>query len=247
MGNRTPPSVPPAAAVKTLRRSALVLAGVSAAVALGFFVLTRAVVGGRTTDLDRAILLAMRTPGDLADPIGPLWFEEVCRDFTALGGLAVLFVVIATATAFFWLASMRHAAVYVAAVCFTAILLNVALKSAFSRPRPELAPHRVVVYSSSYPSGHSAASAAVYLTLGMMAASSVPRRRLKALFLGVAFFITGVVGASRVYLGVHWPTDVVAGWAVGFAWALVCWCVASWLQDAGVLEREVHGVTHNDR
>jgi undecaprenyl-diphosphatase len=93
---------------------------------------------------------------------------------------------------------------------------------------------------SSFPSGHSMLSAAVYLTLGLVASRFVPRRRLKALLLTSAILVTGAVGASRVYLGVHWPTDVLAGWAVGAAWALVCWCTAAWLQDYGVLEQDIY-------
>lgn len=218
---------------------ALALAGLAAGLAIAFFSLSRAVVRGSTDDVDRRILLAMRNAGDVADPIGPRWVEEVGRDFTALGGVAVLSMIVVVVTVFFWLASMRHAAVYVAVACVSAMLLSSGLKRAFDRPRPDLVPHGAFVYTSSFPSGHSTMSATVYLTLGMVASRFVPRRRLKALFLAVAVLLTGAVGVSRVYLGVHWPTDVLAGWSVGAAWALVCWCAAMWLQDRGVLEREV--------
>lgn len=219
--------------------SALVLAAISAALAVGFFSLSRAVVRGSTGDLDERILLAMRHADNLADPIGPRWVEEVGRDFTALGGVAVLSLISATAVTFFWLASMRRAAIYVGIASVGAILLATALKQSFDRPRPDLVPHGSMVYTSSFPSGHSTMAAAVYLTLGMVASRFVPRRRVKVLLIGVAILVTGAVGVSRVYLGVHWPSDVLAGWAVGTSWALVCWCVTIWLQDHGVIEQDL--------
>jgi undecaprenyl-diphosphatase len=230
----------PTSAERRLRRSALVLAAISAILAIGFFALSRAVIRGRTANIDRRILLGMREPGDLSDPIGPRWFEEACRDMTALGGGTVLVLLCALVTAFFWLAGMRRAAVYVAIAVCGAALLSSGLKLAFERQRPDLVPHGQHVYTSSFPSGHSMLAAAVYLTLGLVASRFVPRRRLKALFLVAAVLVTGAVGFSRVYLGVHWPSDVLAGWAVGAAWALVCWCIAAWLQDYGVLEQDIY-------
>jgi undecaprenyl-diphosphatase len=217
---------------------ALVLAALSALLAVGFLSISRAVVAGRTDDLDERLLLAMREPGDLSDPVGPRWVEELGRDMTSLGGVAVLTLITGFATSFFWLSSMHHGAVYIAAASLTAMLLSSGLKQAFDRPRPDLVPHGVVVYTSSFPSGHSTMAAAVYLTLGLVASRFVSRRRLKALFLASAVLITGAVGVSRVYLGVHWPTDVLAGWAIGAAWALLCWCAAVWLQARGMIERE---------
>jgi undecaprenyl-diphosphatase len=220
-------------------RSALVLAVISAALAIGFFSLSRAVVRGSTGDFDERILLAMRVPGDLADPIGPRWVEEVGRDFTALGGVAVLGLITATVVSFFWLSSMRRAAIYVGVASVGGLLLATALKHSFDRPRPDLVPHGAMVYTSSFPSGHSTMAAAAYLTLGMVASRFVPRRRLKVLLIGVAMLVTAAVGVSRVYLGVHWPSDVLAGWAVGASWALVCWCATIWLQDHGVIEQDL--------
>jgi undecaprenyl-diphosphatase len=238
-----PPPQPvavPTPAERRLRRSALILAALSAAFALGFLVLSRAVVGGRTENVDRQVLLAMREADDPTDPIGPRWFEEACRDMTALGGGTALAILCVLVVAFFWLAGMRHAAVYVAIAVIGAGLLSAGLKQAFDRPRPDLVPHGQHVYTSSFPSGHSILSAAVYLTLGLVASRFVPRRRLKALLLTAAALVTAAVGASRVYLGVHWPSDVLAGWAVGAAWALLCWCAAAWLQDYGVLEQDIY-------
>jgi uncharacterized protein (DUF885 family)/membrane-associated phospholipid phosphatase len=229
----------PTLAERRLRRSALVLAVVSAILAVSFMALSRAVVKGRTEDVDRNILLAMREPTDSTDPVGPLWFEEACRDITALGGTTVLTLLSATVIAFFWLAGIQRASAYGAIAILSALLLSHSLKAAFDRPRPDLVPHGSHVYNSSFPSGHSTMSAAVYLTMGLVAARFVARRRLKALLLATALLVTAAVGASRVYLGVHWPTDVLAGWFVGAAWALVCWCTAAWLQDRGILEQDL--------
>jgi undecaprenyl-diphosphatase len=220
-------------------RAAIILAMLSMLLAAGFYGLSRAVQRGVTADVDTNILLAMREPNDPSDPIGPRWFEEMERDVTALGGVAVIALLTAVVTAFFWLSSMHRAAVYVALASLGALLISTGLKQLFDRPRPELTPHGMTVYTSSFPSGHSTMSAAVYLTLGMVASRFVKRRRLKVLFVGVAMLVTAAVGVSRVYLGVHWPTDVLAGWAVGLSWALLCWSTATWLQDRGMVEPEV--------
>jgi undecaprenyl-diphosphatase len=217
---------------------ALALAALAVLLAIGFFWISRAVAAGRMENLDERLLLAMRESDDLSDPVGPKWVEEVGRDFTSLGGVAVLTLITCIATAFFWLASMHHGAVYIAAASVTAMLLSSTLKGVFDRPRPDLVPHEAAVYSSSFPSGHSTMAAAVYLTLALVASRFVPRRRVKALFLVAAIFVTGAVGVSRVYLGVHWPSDVLAGWAIGAAWALLCWCAAVWLQAHGMIEQE---------
>jgi undecaprenyl-diphosphatase len=235
-----PPTVSPATLARhqRLTRSALVLAGLSALLAVGFYTLSRAVVRGATGDLDRRAVLAMRNASDLSDPHGPRWVEEVGRDFTALGGVAVITLLTATVVAFFWLSNMHRAATYVAVATVGAVIISTGLKELFARPRPNLVPHGSHVYLSSFPSGHSAIAAAAYLTLGLVASQFVVKRRLKVLFIGVAMFVTGAVGVSRVYLGVHWPSDVLAGWAVGLSWALVCWIAAVWLQDHGVVEPE---------
>jgi undecaprenyl-diphosphatase len=116
------------------------------------------------------------------------------------------------------------------------MLLSTLLKMGFDRPRPDLVPHGALVYTASFPSGHATLSAVVYLTLGALLARVQPRLVLKLYLLGLAILLTVMVGVSRVYLGVHWPTDVLAGWAVGAAWALLCWATALWLQRRGRVE-----------
>lgn len=85
---------------------------------------------------------------------------------------------------------------------------------------------------SSFPSGHSKLSAVTYLTLGGLLARMHPQPWVKTYLLLLATLLTFLVGVSRVYPGVHWPTDVLAGWAAGAAWALLCWLFAGWLQQA---------------
>ena len=118
-------------------------------------------------------------------------------------------------------------------------LLSFVLKAAFDRPRPELVPHLMRAYFSSFPSGHSMMSAVVYGTLGSILTTLVQHRGLKLYFLLLAATLAGLVGISRVYLGVHYPTDVLAGWAAGLAWATFCWLLGRSLKRTGAIEPTV--------
>jgi undecaprenyl-diphosphatase len=190
---------------------------------------------GETHAFDRAVMLALRHPGDPADPLGPAWIEFIARDITALGGTAVLVLLTLAALGFLLLSRRWGAALFVALAMVGGTLLSNALKSVFDRPRPDLVPHAVEVSSASFPSGHAMLSAVAYLTLGALVAEVLPQRRFRIYLLLWAVFLTLVVGTSRVYLGVHWPTDVLAGWSIGAAWALLCASVAYWMQRRGVL------------
>jgi undecaprenyl-diphosphatase len=140
------------------------------------------------------------------------------------------------AATYLLLEGKRHAALFVTLAVGSGWLLSSLFKLAFDRPRPDLVPHGVYVYSTSFPSGHAMMSAVTYLTLGALLARLHRPRALKAFFLGIAVVLTVVVGLSRVYLGVHWPTDVVAGWAAGSVWASACWLVALVFQRRGKVE-----------
>lgn len=198
------------------------LAGFAAAgAALWAFLAIADEVGENATGaIDRAILLALRTPGHPEDPIGPRTFEEAMRDVTALGGFTflTLFVVISVAALLFY--NRRRQAVVLAATVLLAEMSADLLKLVYNRPRPELVPHGSYVYSHSFPSGHSTISAATFLTMAAVLSSLEPRRRAKAFVFTVAILMTMAVGLSRIYLGVHWPTDVLGGWTLGAAWAL---------------------------
>jgi undecaprenyl-diphosphatase len=192
---------------------------------------------GDSPDVDRRILLSLREKANVADPIGPRGLEEVGRDITALGGVAVLTLLTAAVVGYLLLVRKPRAAAFVTVAICGAAGLSLALKGVFERPRPDLVPHLSYVTSSSFPSGHSMLSASVYLTLGALLARQEESSILKAYFLIVAISITFLVGLSRVYCGVHWPTDVVGGWAAGSAWAAGCWLLARRLQRQKTLER----------
>lgn len=199
----------------------LVVLAVSAAV-WGFVELAGEVVEGDTTAFDDRILLTLRTPGDLADPIGPHWIEETARDVTGLGGVWILLGIVVVTAGYFLLARRWRVALMVVLANAGGTALTFGLKHGFDRPRPELVPHETVVYTTSFPSGHAMMSAIVYLTLGTMIARVQPTRGLKVYVIGIACLLTLLIGTSRIYLGVHYPTDVLAGWMGGAAWALLC-------------------------
>ncbi len=204
--------------------------------ALGFFLLAGEVVEGDTKAFDETILLALRTPGDMNNPIGPAWFEELARDMTALGGVGVLTLL--TFAVAGYLALSRHISTmwFLLIAIGSGTLLSRSAKLLFDRPRPELVPHGSFVYTASFPSGHTMLSAVTYLTLAVMLSRLEPRRLIKVYIMTVAIILTGLVGASRVYLGVHWPTDVIAGWTAGAGWAVACLLVSQWLQSRGQIE-----------
>ncbi len=193
---------------------------------------------GETRRFDERVLLSLRNPADHSDPLGPAWVEETERDFTALGGVAVMGLLTLGVCGFLFMDGKNRAAVLVLIAVGGGLLWSSALKHGFERPRPELVPHGSYVYTSSFPSGHSTMAAATYLTLGALLARVQRRRRVKAFLLGFAVLITLLVGVSRVYLGVHWPTDVLAGWTLGGIWALICWLLARWLQRRGQVETD---------
>jgi len=167
-----------------------------------------------------------------------VWFLEVGRDLTALGSVTVLTLLTVAISGYLWLRRMYGAMILIIAATVGGLIVATLLKDVFDRPRPSTVSHLVVVYTTSFPSGHSTLSATVFLTLGTVLGQFAKERRLKAYFLLVALLLTFLVGASRIYLGVHYPTDVLAGWAAGFAWAPICWLSARFLQRYGVVEEE---------
>jgi undecaprenyl-diphosphatase len=194
------------------------------------------VMEGDTKALDQGLLLAMRN-GDRT-PMGSAEIQDAARDVTALGGVTVLTFITVIAGAFLFLDGKRHMALFVYLSIGGGTLVAGILKNLFQRARPDLVPHGAYVSTTSFPSGHSMLSAVTYLTLGALLARSHPRRRMKALFLLTAALLTFIVGVSRVYLGVHWPTDVLAGWTAGATWAIFSWLVARWLQKRHTIEGE---------
>lgn len=197
----------------------------AAGAVMGFLEIADDVGEGDTDEIDRRLLMMMREPGRPDDPIGPRAFEEAMRDVTALGGFTVLTLLTVAAVVVFALHRSRRQAAVLALTVLSAQWTSGALKDFYDRPRPNLVPHGSYVYSESFPSGHSTLSAATWLTLATMIASLETRPAMKALAYALATLIVLAVGASRVYLGVHWPSDVLAGWAAGAAFAFAAWIV----------------------
>ncbi|MBX9591975.1 MAG: phosphatase PAP2 family protein [Hyphomonadaceae bacterium] len=227
------------ARISGVERMTLLMLILVASVLLGFAALANAVGQGGTRTFDAWLLMALRSPGNLADPIGPKWFEEMMRDFTAVGSTGVLTLMMLAIAGFLAMTRKSHAALFVLASVIGGVLISQTMKWTYARPRPELVPHGAEVYTASFPSGHSMMAAVVYLTLGALLARTQVDRAVKVYILAVAIIVTVLVGVSRVYLGVHWPTDVLAGWALGAAWALLCWLLMTWLQSRGQVEGEV--------
>ncbi len=197
-----------------------------------FVLLTQLALQEQPHELDRYLLLLMRNPHDLSDPLGPPWLEEVGRDITAQRGNAVLILLTLAVLIFLLMSNKSYLALVVLVATLGALGASSLLKKSIDRDRPDLVPHRTVIYTASFPSGHSMLSASTYLTLGALLAATQRRKRIKIFILLFCTFITLLVGISRVYLGVHWPSDVVAGWTAGAAWALICWLLARGLQRA---------------
>jgi undecaprenyl-diphosphatase len=224
------------ARVARIERLTLFAVILAAGILFLFARLANAVRRGSAPAFDEWLIIALRTPGDLADPIGPGWVEEMMRDFSAMGSTGVLTLMVLAIAGFLAMTRKTHAGLFVLASVAGGVLISQTMKWAYARPRPDLVPHSAEVFTTSFPSGHSMMSAVVYLTLGALLARTQADRAAKVYVLAVAVLLTALVGASRVYLGVHWPTDVLAGWALGGLWALICLLVMQWLQGRGQVE-----------
>ncbi len=221
------------------RGDAVLLASLLAVVlcAWAFFAVADRVAAGRTQALDEQLMLHMRAGGP-SEPRGPSWLPGAMRDLTALGSAPVLVLVVLAVAGFLVARRQYHALGLLMVATVGGILLNEVLKAAFARPRPPASFHLTEVRSMSFPSGHAMESAIIYLTLAALLARLVRTRTLRLYFIAVAFLLTFVVGLSRVYLGVHYPTDVLAGWTAGLGWSLLCWAAARYLQQRGTVEAE---------
>ncbi|MBS0296551.1 MAG: phosphatase PAP2 family protein [Proteobacteria bacterium] len=216
-------------ALSLAKREALplvVLALCAAAMATFLHVANETIIEGETRDFDLRVLNALRVPGQPHHPIGPAWMLEGLRDLSALGSLSVL-CLIALITAGFAAVRRRYAAaISIVAALGTGMAVCQGLKSLFERARPPEIYREIEVVNTSFPSGHAMLSAVAYLTLAALLAHTLPQKRQQTYVLSVAVLLTVIVGFSRIYLGVHWTTDVLAGWSVGAAWACFCWLVA---------------------
>lgn len=221
-------------------REAPTLLAVLIAAASGWLLIevVEEVVAGKTATVDRAIVRWFRSAEDARRLIGPSWLQEMMRDFTALGGIGVLVLVTCGVATYLILERKRHAALLLVVATSTGLVISQLAKLGFARPRPDLEPVSTIVMTASFPSGHSTMAAIVYLTCGVLIASYRQRRFVKTYVIVLAAMLSLLVGFSRVYLGVHWPSDVLAGLCLGAAWALLCWVGLRVLQTFGYVERE---------
>ncbi|WP_308515412.1 phosphatase PAP2 family protein [Sphingomonas flavescens] len=214
----------------------LILLALVAVGLLAFLQIATEVREGETLTMDRAILLWLRSPGQPGTPIGPQWLLKAMTEITALGGGTVLTLLTVLVGAYLLAARRPGTAAFVVVAVAGGAILSTFLKHIFERPRPELVAHLVSVNSASFPSGHAMNSAVTYLTLGTLLAEAEDSRRVRYYLIGTAIFLSILVGVSRIYLGVHWPTDVAAGWCIGSVWALVCSVSAHFLSRRHTLD-----------
>ena len=203
-----------------------------------FIRLAGEVMKGDTQTLDVQIIRSLRSAADPAQPIGPAWMEGVLIDITALGSPVVLGLIVLIITGYLLLEARYVTAVIVLLSSISGEILNEALKVFFERPRPSVVPHLRTVVTASFPSGHAMESAIIYLTLGALLMRVVEGRITKIYCMAMAMFLTLIVGVSRVFLGVHYPSDVLGGWMLGFFWAAVTFLVTQRFERAVDRERE---------
>ena len=208
---------------------------------IAFGVIAGFVAEGRSFAFDQKIILALRDPGDPSSPIGPAWFQEAARDVTSLGSIIVLVIITLTVSVYLFLASKYAAGWLMLVAVFGGVALNELLKLAFARPRPDLVYQAARVFTSSFPSGHAELSAITYLTIAALLARTQSSFKIRLYFAIVAALLTALIGMSRIYLGVHYPTDVLGGWCIGAAWATCCWLLLTQLQRAGHVETQSLG------
>lgn len=189
---------------------------------------------GETGVVDRALLLALRTPGDTHNPIGPRWVQESARDMTALGGFTVLAIITIAVVAVLLIYGRRTQALVFGTTVAAAQIAAEVVKTIIARPRPDLVSHLDLTYSTSFPSGHAVMSPVVYFTLALMIAEGEIRQPARVILMAGAVLLVLAIGISRIYLGVHWPTDVIGGWALGSAVALSSWLVLRRLRPGGI-------------
>ena len=180
------------------------------------------VLEGEAFAIDQRIMLALRLPGNLGQPIGPAWLLPTMRDITAIGGVTGLTLITLLAAGGLIAARNLKTALFILVAVSVGATLASVLKTLFLRPRPTIVPHLVEVSYPSFPSGHAMNSAIVFLTLATLITRTQPLRAVRIYIQAAAISLCLAVGASRVYLGVHWPSDVVAGWCVGGLWAVLC-------------------------
>ena len=188
---------------------------ISAAAIWGFATIAGEVREGDTQAFDEAML-------HLIDEHRVAWVERSLLEITALGTGLVVSVIVGVAAMFLWLTRHRYSAVLLLVATLGGIVLNNLLKLTFKRPRPQVFEWVTEPMSSSFPSGHAMSSAIVYVTVAYLAARLMKRRIFRWLTMLAALLLIALIGLSRLYLGVHYPSDVLGGFVIGIAWAAFC-------------------------
>ncbi|MGO4405738.1 phosphatase PAP2 family protein [Bosea sp. RAF48] len=192
---------------------------VPVAAALVFVTLAAFIASGHSFAFDTTLVQLFRDPANPAAPVGPTWFQEAVRDMTALGSFVGLFFMATTATLALWFCGYRHLAVGLVVSLLAALLVSNGLKIAIGRPRPDIVAHAALTFTASFPSGHAFLSAVTLLSIAGFVGLASRRDDIKRLCVSLAWVMIVLIGLSRVYLGVHWPTDVIGGWCLGVAWS----------------------------
>ena len=220
-------------AATTSQKSTLMAVLAIAGLLFAFGFVAQEVMEGKSPAFDRWVILALRDPANPSTPAGPAWVQEAARDLTSLGSIIVLLIITLAVAGYLFLARQQASAWLVLIAVFGGIAVIELLKAVFARPRPDVVAHAARVFTASFPSGHASLSAITYLTIAAVLARSQLSLRISAYFIALAAFLTIVIGISRLYLGVHYPTDVLAGWCIGAAWAIACWAIAAWFRADG--------------
>ena len=176
--------------------------------------------------LDHALMQALHDEIYPSDPIGPEWLENALRDISALGSNIIVVLATVTAATLLVMRNRQGPAVLLLVTVAAAFMLNWALKGMFDRERPDFLSYSVSVESSSFPSSHAMLGAVLYLLIAAIVTREYASRQWGVLVMSIGIFIAFAIGFSRIYLGAHWPSDVLAGWALGAACALAAWQLA---------------------
>ena len=185
---------------------------------------------------DYHVIFSLRKSAKEPVPIGPPWLQEAARDVTSLGSITVLLIVTFAIAGYLFLARKPGVAWLTLIAVLGGLALNNLLKFVFARPRPDVVSHVTRVFTTSFPSGHATLSAITYLTIAALLARAYPSPILDLYFVLLAALLTVLIGLSGIYLGVHFPTDIIGGWCIGTAWAIGCWALMAWLQQGGQIE-----------
>lgn len=198
-----------------------------------FIVIADAVAAGEILSYDNQILLLFRNPENPSLPLGSERIQYIVRDITALGSSTLLIIITLFVVLYLALQKASRSIIYVLFAAIGGGVLVQILKHLFARQRPDIVSHLVSEISMSFPSGHSAMSAVVYLSLAVLISRIEKSYGTRIFLISAALIITLLVGLSRIYLGAHYPTDVLAGWMIGLFWALLCWFIASIIEKRG--------------